>query len=313
MNFHQRFFARKMLELRIRQSKGDAYQQLFSKVMGKRFPSFVPMRPYGNVGDRKNDGYIPDDGTFFQVYAPNDPESSLGEAAKKAGEDFAGLHKYWSGQSKPIKNYYFVYNDEYRGSIVPLQMALDSIKSTYNIGARPFLARHLEDETFRLSQDDIQDVIDCIIVAPDDISTIDYQNLREVIERVLQQPLDLLSDAKLIAPEFDSKIQFNGLSAACGDYLRVAARQNDAVFDYLSNCSVAHRQMVRDHLEDVYVRARTEAATNGSGPNEVFFFVMRSCTPQGNPVTRGVQSAVLAVLAYYFESCDIFEAPHASP
>src|SRR4051794_18939977 len=119
----RRFYARQIFELRIRQAKGESYQDLFNAVMQLRFPTFTPMRPYGNIGDRKNDGYIPETGVFYQVYAPKDPIESLGEAVKKAKEDFAGLYAYWN-RTHPVREYRFAFNDEYRGSVVPVEMAL---------------------------------------------------------------------------------------------------------------------------------------------------------------------------------------------
>ena len=54
-------------------AKGDAFQTLFEQVMGKAHPAdFIPCRPWGNVGDRKNDGYLKSERTLFQVYAPNE-------------------------------------------------------------------------------------------------------------------------------------------------------------------------------------------------------------------------------------------------
>ena len=80
---------------------------------------FIPIEPYGNVGDRKNDGYIPARGEFFQVYAKN-PEGKLASAAAKAKADFAGLNKHWQKKC-PIKRYRFVFNDGFTGSVAPLE------------------------------------------------------------------------------------------------------------------------------------------------------------------------------------------------
>ncbi len=41
------------------ESKGDGFQRLFEKLMMKAHPNdFMACRPWGNVGDRKNDGYL---------------------------------------------------------------------------------------------------------------------------------------------------------------------------------------------------------------------------------------------------------------
>lgn len=43
-----------MFKLRVHECNGQAYEDLFVSVMGKRYPQFKPVKPHGNVGDRKN-------------------------------------------------------------------------------------------------------------------------------------------------------------------------------------------------------------------------------------------------------------------
>lgn len=53
------------------ESKGDGFQRLFERLMSKAHPNdFMACRPWGNVGDRKNDGYLPSARILFQSYAP---------------------------------------------------------------------------------------------------------------------------------------------------------------------------------------------------------------------------------------------------
>lgn len=76
-------------------AKGDEFQTLFEKLMGKAHPAdFIPCRPWGSAGDRKNDGYLPSEKTLFQVYAPN--EMSAAEAIAKIDEDFKGALPHWA-------------------------------------------------------------------------------------------------------------------------------------------------------------------------------------------------------------------------
>lgn len=76
------------------EAKGDGFQHLFEKLMGKVHPNdFMACRPWGNVGDRKNDGYLPSARTLFQCYAPN--ELSAVDAIRKINEDFDGAKAHW--------------------------------------------------------------------------------------------------------------------------------------------------------------------------------------------------------------------------
>jgi tetratricopeptide (TPR) repeat protein len=76
------------------ESKASAFQDMFVAVMSKAHPEdFMPCRPWGNVGDRKNDGYLKSERTLFQVYAPN--ELKVGETVKKIVTDFTEALPYW--------------------------------------------------------------------------------------------------------------------------------------------------------------------------------------------------------------------------
>lgn len=76
------------------EARGLAFQDLFNSIMSKLHPAdFMPCRPWGAIGDRKNDGYLKSERTMFQVYAPN--EISLAETLGKIERDFAAALPYW--------------------------------------------------------------------------------------------------------------------------------------------------------------------------------------------------------------------------
>lgn len=62
--------------------------------MEKRYPAdFARVRPWGNVGDRKNDGYLKSKRQLFQLYAPNELTAAVTIA--KIEEDFTGALPHW--------------------------------------------------------------------------------------------------------------------------------------------------------------------------------------------------------------------------
>lgn len=81
--------------------------------MNKYDSEFTPIKTQGNIGDRKNDGYIPSKGIYYQVYAPERIDAT--EAINKIENDIDGLIKYWNDVC-PIKEYNFVINDKYKGA-----------------------------------------------------------------------------------------------------------------------------------------------------------------------------------------------------
>ncbi len=137
---------------------GTEFQTFFENIMGKAFSDFQKIRPYGNMGDGGNDGYRESSGVYYQVYAPNDPKTKDAEAAKKFQEDFQKLKNNWDNISK-IKEYNFVLNDKYQGSIQLLEEVKTRLQGDYpHIDFKLFLAKKLEIIFFRLNQEDIIDL-----------------------------------------------------------------------------------------------------------------------------------------------------------
>lgn len=76
------------------EAKGSAFQDLFASVMAKVHPEdFMPCRPWGAIGDRKNDGYLKSGRTLFQVYAPS--EITQAATLRKIEHDFTEALPYW--------------------------------------------------------------------------------------------------------------------------------------------------------------------------------------------------------------------------
>ncbi len=64
--------ARIFFENKVRKSDGNAFEDLFTQIMNYAEPDFEQIKPWGNIGDRKNDGFIRSKGIFYQVFAPED-------------------------------------------------------------------------------------------------------------------------------------------------------------------------------------------------------------------------------------------------
>lgn len=68
-------------------AKGNAFQTFFNELMERAYKSdYMPCRPWGKRGDRKNDGFLKSERRLFQVYAPN--EMTEKKAIDKIDEDF---------------------------------------------------------------------------------------------------------------------------------------------------------------------------------------------------------------------------------
>jgi hypothetical protein len=134
---------------------GSEFQSFFENIIGKAYPDFQKIKPHGSEGDRGNDGYRKNSGIYYQVYAPEAPLINLAKAAKKLKEDFEKLKKYWD-KFVEIKEYYFVFNDKYSGSIQKLEEAISGLeKDNSGIKFDIFTAKKLEELFFSLDKADI--------------------------------------------------------------------------------------------------------------------------------------------------------------
>ena len=140
---------------KIYSTKGTEFQTFFENIMRKYYSDFQVIRPYGNEGDRGNDGYRKRSGIYYQVYAPHEPQVKQAKAARKLKEDFYKIKNNWDKISE-IKEYYFVFNDNYEGSTQKIEKAITDLeKENNNIKFNIFIAKDLEKIFFKLDNTDI--------------------------------------------------------------------------------------------------------------------------------------------------------------
>jgi hypothetical protein len=308
----QQFYASVMFENRVLKATGFEYENLFHQVMTLRHPGeFIPIEPYGNLGDRKNDGYIPSKGEFFQVYAPKKPSEKLGKAAKKAESDFAELYQFWQKKC-PIQHYRFVFKDDFTGSIAPLEVALLAIASKHKIKAGPFLSSHLMSETLALSDGEVFKVLNSIVPYPGFLPDADYAAVRDIVNHVLGSSQKVTEAGTLATPTLVDKIQFNKLSPEVGLMLLNGARQINVVNDFFAGRAGFHRQLLRDHLAKIYSEEKKLMSKRGKWADRLFFRILDRITPPSRHMEKAVQDAALVVMSFYFEACDVFESPNAA-
>lgn len=140
---------------KVYRTNATEFQTFFESIMEKAFPGFQKIRPYGNEGDKGNDGYRPAEGIYYQVYAPTEPGEKEADAANKFKDDFAKLKSGWDKIST-IKEFDFVYNDKGSGLTIKLEEAKAELKAANpNIDFKIFTPKHLEELLFTLSSDQI--------------------------------------------------------------------------------------------------------------------------------------------------------------
>lgn len=119
-------------------------------------------------------------------------------------------------------------------------------------------------------------------------------------------------EGSLATPALLDKIQFNKLSPEVGQMLVNGARQINVVNDFFAGRPGFHRQVLRNHLSEIYMEEKGQISKRGKWADGLFFRILARITPPSREMEKAVQDAAIVVMAFYFEACDVFETPHAS-
>jgi hypothetical protein len=297
---------------RLLRANGSAFQQLFWAVMrAQHGTDFVEVRPQGRLGDGGNDGYLPADGHYYQVYGPIDPALKIADAEEKLRNDFAKVITSWNSTT-PMRAYSFAFNDKYEGTFTALAAALGDLeRQNPNVRCRPFTAAHLEDAFLNLPPSGINRVLGAILPDPSRIVSVDYGVLREVIAHIMSSPSGQIPTRFGDLPTIGDKIALNNLCEAWADLIRRGARQAGHVDAYFAKNSTFMKQSLRDHIVERYRLARDVGLAHTSVPMSlsredlVFEELRGALLPTAATVAE--EAAVTILLGYYFETCDIFD------
>lgn len=297
MNVNEKAIVRQLFQNKIFKSDGQSFEDMFIAIMNYAEEHFQAIKPWGNIGDRKNDGYIKDKGIFYQVYAPEEIEKSYVNAVNKLKTDFAGLKSQW----EPINEFYFVINDKYKGVNADCEKTIKDIKIEHELVEAGFLtAKDMENLLFSLEDDQILS-ISGFIPDPSNIKQIDYSVLNEVIGYIMKLPLRKNSEYKVVLPDWDEKILFNNLSIPVANLLNGGYLQVYSLEEYLDNNGDFLADTLRDKVNEVY--SEEKELFNG---DDLFWSIVERLSPRDE---QAYQTTVIIIMAKYFETCDIFEDP----
>lgn len=296
MNNQEKALLRKQFKLKIHEANGQAFEDIFTTIMNYVESDFQSIKPWGNIGDRKNDGYIRSKGIFFQVFSPEEITTSYPNVIKKLNGDFNKLLKQWS----PVNEFYFVVNDKYQGVNADCEQAIQSIKKNHGLMNAGFkTAADLENLLFSLEESQILTIAGFL---PDPaMIQLDYTVLSEIISHLMGLSLPKTQDSSIIYPDWNEKITFNNLDSMAANYLNNGSLQIGSLDEYLDNQSNFFADKVKDKIREIY----TECRKTYSGSDLFWKMVdMISTRPE-----TSFQAAGIVLISKYFETCDVFEEP----
>jgi hypothetical protein len=273
--------------------RGDTFQDFFADIMEKAHPGdFIRVRPWGNVGDRKNDGYLRSARMLFQVYAPN--EMAAAEAIKKINEDFAGALPHWR---QYFDTWVFVHNSE-MGLGPEVTAKLLELSATHpEVKVTSWGMEELRQKVFELSDDGLAALLG---PAPTRAGLVDLglESLAPVLDQIARLPAPANPDLR---PPPADKIEVNMLSAHVAVLLKAGMSRAPLVRQYFVRATNK-----LDELAESFRARYTQLRDEGGSPDQVFADLQAFAGGTGVQ-QPAKQEAVLAVLAFFFEECEIYE------
>ena len=260
---------------------------------------FVRVRPWGREGDRKNDGYLISAKELFQVYAPT--ELAVAVTIRKIREDFAGAIHHWDAH---LTKWSFVHNgwDGIPPEVLAVFLELRAKNPQKQI--EQFTPLDLRRKVFGLEAADIALVLGPPLEAVQP-SRISFDEIKVVLEHIATV---LPNDTEPVGEVDYGKLDANGLNRESRQVILwgygAASRVADFLAMYTSDPELGQKVAATLRAEYLHLKA------TGVGPNEIFTDLLSFVSKHRN----GPPAASIAVLAHFFQTCDIFEAaPISTP
>lgn len=278
-------------------SKANEFQLLFSTLMGYAHKEdFMACRPWGKVGDRKNDGFLRSEKRLFQVYAPD--EMTAKKAVSKIEEDFNGGKEYWGAY---FEKWSFVHNAQALPPHIH-KCILDFEAKNSAIRLDTWGFSELTTRLRLISYDDLVSWLGLPITQK--VQTyVGYKELEIVLNHIsTHHAIDHTYPVQDVPV---GKLESNMLSPAIVDHLKLGFVKSYMVGELFNKW---HDPSYGERLATAFREKYKDLKATSRVPSKIFYELQ---TWAGGEIRQAPEHelAVIIVLAYFFSTCDIFE-PH---
>jgi hypothetical protein len=259
---------------------------------------FEEVRPYGRFGDLKCDGRRVSTKSIFQCYAPDTMKES--DLIAKVDEDFHGARSHWADD---MAEWIFVHNDG-RGLPPNAVQHLDSLR---NIHAPLKIETWSEPELFSLVMSLDLGALQALFGPAASIAIVDrlvMADLVPIIEALQRQDPNVGEPP--LTPPSPEKLAKNALSEETAVLLRMGRRKSGLVETFFRK---SPRPDLGERIAEAFRLRYADLKALDLPADTIFKHLQDYAGMNGEPKRQG---AALAVLAYFFDNCDIFEDPVTS-
>jgi hypothetical protein len=216
----------------------------------------------------------------------------------KINQDFAAALPYWKGY---FDQWFFTHNaiDGLAADVLKLLLDLSTVHA-------PVVAAHwgygeLRLEFTRLTERDIAALLGPAF-GRKDVLDLRLEDVKRLLEHIALQPEPLSVDVRVVPAD---KLEYNQLSQAAGTLLKAGMTRSDVVKKYLRGIADQTRY---DRTAAAFRVRYQELKGEGRAPDDIFSGLQKFIAGDSVP-SPSHQAATLAILAFFFEACEIFERP----
>ncbi|WP_339176916.1 ABC-three component system protein [Paenibacillus sp. FSL R5-0701] len=289
------FYDMKYKEI-IRERTENEFEDFFSKVMQMKYKdNFMPCRPWGQDGDKKNDGYLIRERHLFAVNGPHSLNQN--RMLTKINNDFTGALDYWE---EYFDKWSFVHN---QNSLPPrINKELLKLSTKYNSVTLTFWGpSEIRGIIFSLEEPIIRDILGPV-PSKKNYTTLKFEDIQPVIKSISRRSNPRNEDLK---PVPENKLLINGLSDPIIGLIKAGLLRAPLVRDYLNlqtdlNLGDQISETLRNYYEDLRDNSQLE-------PDDIYSELAKFITDPHKTDNQVYMAAVHTILAYFFEQCTIFE------
>lgn len=289
------------LELKLRQSSGDAFQDFFGRIMQARHgDDYVRIRPFGQRGDKGCDGYLASCGRVFQCYgAMNGDGGKVDYLISKMETDFAKARTHL----KDVMREWHLAHNLVDGLPIDAVQKLKAIEAANTPVTCAFTALESMAETLLvLDEAVIESFLGPAATATDE-KNLQAVELRDLVASVLASVDEAPPTLSEIGEVSVAKLAHNALPEHWSQLIRAGWQNAHHVSTYFARHPdpLAGERIAR-RFRERYAYLKAQALSAGAIMAALYEMIVGTGTV---PVGRTV--AAQALLAHLFESCDILE------
>ena len=286
------------LRLKLLEVSGDAFQEFFSDLMKEiYFEDFCRVEPQGALGDKGCDGYLLSRKSVFQCYgAKSHSRDKVKTLIGKMKSDFEKAKKY----IPKMREWYMVHNTSLPFEAIPV---LEKIREDNPNVICEFIApEKIESMVKGLPRKQKEALLGPIVTNQDAVS-MQPNVLKEVVDDLVVRLESYEIDMSDISPVSAEKLDANRLPPCWNIILKDRLKNTYAVANYIHNISDPKcGQKLAAMFNDNYNILKHQNLDAGEIMDNLYKFI----NGVGHVPTER-QIVAQALLAYFFERCDIFE------